>query len=102
MKTIFRNFAYVLKRFKTSSVLNILGLSAAFTVFLVLMTQVYYDLNFDRSFKDVDQVYLMSYYSPFRDQHICWVNTQLGDNTISKSSLVDAYTSVQNLSLIHI
>lgn len=90
---IFKNFVHVLKRFKTSSILNILGLSAAFTVFVGLAVQVYYDLSFDRNFKNAEEIYLMSFYSPFTDKHACWVNTQTGDKMISKVPQVESYTT---------
>ena len=35
MKTILRNLFYTLKRFQTASVLNLMGLSAAFAAFAV-------------------------------------------------------------------
>ena len=57
MKAIFRNFFFVLKRFKTSSILNILGLSVAFAVFSVTMIQVYYDFSYDHNFKKSDHIY---------------------------------------------
>jgi len=60
MKAIFRNFFFVLKRFKTSSILNILGLSVAFAVFAITLTQVHYDLSFDRNFKNADDIYFFS------------------------------------------
>ena len=60
MKAIFRNFFFVLRRFKTSSILNILGLSVAFAVFSVTMIQVYYDFSFDRNFKKSDRIYEFS------------------------------------------
>jgi len=60
MKAIFRNFFFVLKRFRTSSILNILGLSVAFAVFSVTMIQVYYDFSYDRNFKNSNDVYLFS------------------------------------------
>ena len=60
MKAIFRNFFFVLKRFKTSSILNIIGLSVAFAVFSVTMIQVYYDFSFDRNFKNSDRIYEFS------------------------------------------
>lgn len=94
MKMIFKNFAYVLKRFKTSSALNIAGLSTAFAVFIALITQVHFDLSFNRSFKDADDIYLLSMYSPFRDTHMWWLNTDMGDNVISKASAVESYTTV--------
>jgi hypothetical protein len=37
MKTILRNFISVLRRFKTASVLNVLGLSIAFVAFMRIM-----------------------------------------------------------------
>ncbi|MBP1639132.1 MAG: hypothetical protein H6Q17_715 [Bacteroidetes bacterium] len=46
MKAIIRNFLFVLKRFKTSSILNILGLSVAFAVFTVVLIQTNYNHNF--------------------------------------------------------
>lgn len=60
MKAIFRNFFFVLKRFKTSSILNILGLSAAFAVFSVVIIQVYYDFSFDHNFKKSDSIYFFT------------------------------------------
>jgi len=52
-----KNFLFVLKRFKTSSILNILGLSVAFAVFIVIMMQANYDSSFDKSVKDSDKIY---------------------------------------------
>jgi len=60
MKAIFRNFFFVLKRFKTSSVLNILGLSAAFAVFSVTLIQVYYDYSYDRGYDKSANIYQFS------------------------------------------
>jgi len=57
MKAIFQNFFFVLKRFKTSSILNILGLSVAFAVFSVTMIQVHYDFSYDCNFKKSDHIY---------------------------------------------
>lgn len=50
MRTILRNFFNVLRRFKMASVLNIVGLTVALTAFLVIMMQVVYERNFDRSY----------------------------------------------------
>lgn len=58
MKIAFRNFLTTLKRYKTASVLNVTGLTAAFLVFYVIMAQVRYDLTFNHSIKDSERVYL--------------------------------------------
>lgn len=53
MKTILRNLLSVLRRFKMATLLNVLGLSVAFSAFILIMMQVDYDRNFDRGIKDV-------------------------------------------------
>ena len=53
MRTILRNFINVLRRFKMASFLNIVGLTVAFTAFLVIMMQVEYEHNFDRCYPDI-------------------------------------------------
>jgi putative ABC transport system permease protein len=67
MKAIIHNFLFVLKRFKTSSILNIIGLSAAFAVFIVVLIQANYDLNYDRNFKNADNIYYLSISNPNGD-----------------------------------
>ncbi|MDR2086469.1 MAG: ABC transporter permease [Dysgonamonadaceae bacterium] len=52
-----KNFLFVLKRFKTSSILNITGLAVAFAVFILIMMQVDYDYNFDKSHPGCDRIY---------------------------------------------
>ena len=41
MKIAFRNFLTTLRRYKISSLLNVIGLTLAFTAFYVIMTQVW-------------------------------------------------------------
>lgn len=45
MKTILRNLLSVLRRFKMATLLNVLGLSVAFSAFILIMMQVEYDQN---------------------------------------------------------
>ena len=49
MKTLIRNFSYTFRRFFAASVLNIVGLSIAFSSFFVIMTQIDYDYNFNNN-----------------------------------------------------
>ena len=58
MKIAFKTFLTTLKRYKASSVLNVVGLTAAFLAFYVIMAQVRYDLTFNHSIKDSERVYL--------------------------------------------
>lgn len=59
MKTLFRNFISVLRRFKMATLLNVLGLSIAFTAFMVIMMQVNYDNNFDSCQPEANSIYRM-------------------------------------------
>ena len=49
MKIAFRNFLTTLRRYKISSLLNVIGLTLAFTAFYVIMTQVWWELGYNRS-----------------------------------------------------
>ncbi len=57
MKTIIRNFLSVLRRFKLATVLNVAGLTVAFTAFMVLLMQVRYEYTYDTFHSTSDRVY---------------------------------------------
>jgi len=52
-----KNFLFVLKRFKTASLLNILGLTAAFASFLLIMMQVNFEYGFEKYHPNADRIY---------------------------------------------
>lgn len=60
---IFKNFFGVLKTFKLSSLINIVGLTVALTVFFIVAIQVHYDLTYDRSYKNSDKILQFNQYS---------------------------------------
>ena len=53
---IFRNFTGILKSFKSSSIINIVGLTVAMIVFFIVAIQVYYDFTYDKSFKNANEI----------------------------------------------
>lgn len=57
MKTILRNFSYVLRRFRLATFLNVAGLAVAFAAFLVIMMQIDYEWNFDRCHPTAERIY---------------------------------------------
>ena len=57
MKSIIRNFIYVFRRFKTATILNILGLSVAFAAFIVIMIQVRSEYSFDKSYPTSERIF---------------------------------------------
>ena len=59
MKIAFRNFLTTLRRYKISSLLNVIGLTLAFTAFYVIMTQVWWELGYNCSLHEADRIYLV-------------------------------------------
>lgn len=59
---MFREFFITLKRNKLSFVLNLIGLSVAFTILTVISFQVFYEFGYNRSFKDKERIFLQEYY----------------------------------------
>lgn len=56
MKYLFGNFVSVLRHYKSASMINIIGLSAAFVVFFVVLMQTRYDLTYDRGYPTGDRL----------------------------------------------
>ena len=57
MKTVIRNFSHTFRRFFTASILNLAGLSIAFTACFVILTQVDYDYNYNKCFPAHERIY---------------------------------------------
>ena len=57
MKTLLHNFSGVFRRFRLPTALNLIGMSVAFAVFLILMMQMTYEWGFDRFHKLADCLY---------------------------------------------
>lgn len=57
MKAILRNFLITLRRFRLASALNILGLSAAFAAFIIIVIQVRYEQTFDTSYDKTGRIF---------------------------------------------
>lgn len=57
MKAIYRNLRVTFCRFRLASTLNILGLSAAFSAFIIIMIQVRYEQTFDTCYKKSGRIY---------------------------------------------
>ena len=60
MKTIIRNFSSIFRKFVMASLLNLLGLSLAFASFFVIMTQVNYDLGYNKSFAEHEKLFRLT------------------------------------------
>ncbi len=60
MKTIIRNFTSIFRKFVTANLLNLLGLSLAFASFFVIMTQINYDLGYNKSFAERENLFRLT------------------------------------------
>jgi len=60
MKIALKNFLTALRRYRTASLLNIAGLTLAFTAFYIIMAQVTYEVSFNRSIEDYERIFLVS------------------------------------------
>lgn len=59
MKIAYRNFVTTLRRYKASSLMNILGLTLAFTAFYIILVQVRWEAAYNRAIPDVERIYML-------------------------------------------
>ena len=86
MKIAFRNFLTTLRRYKISSLLNVIGLTLAFTAFYVIMTQVWWELGYNRSLHEADRIYLVEnedWYEP--GKWSSWLNRPVPERVIAST-----------------
>lgn len=90
MKIAFRNFLTTLRRYKISSLLNIIGLTLAFTAFYVIMTQVWWELGYNRSLHEAGRIYLVEsedWYEP--GKWSSWLNRSVPERVIASTAGVE-------------
>ena len=90
MKIAFRNFLTTLRRYKISSLLNVIGLTLAFTAFYVIMTQVWWELGYNRSLHEADRIYLVEnedWYEP--GKWSSWLNRPVPARGIASTAGVE-------------
>lgn len=92
MKSIIRNFLFVLKRFATSSILIFLGLTGAMVVFIVCMIQVEYDYNYNRSFERHEDIFMGVINDTKEDRQLEVFNTSIPEKIFDSSIHIEEYT----------
>lgn len=73
-----------------SSIINILGLSAAFAVFIVVAIQLHFDFTYNKSFEKADNIYFFSYYKTLEKTQSSWVSIP------NAKDLADEFPEVNN------
>ena len=67
-----RNFLTLLRRYTTSSVLNIVGMAVAFAAVYLIAVQVTFDLSYNRVIKNSERIYRLDHPSWSEDGHWVW------------------------------
>lgn len=90
MKIAFRNFLTTLRRYKISSLLNVIGLTLAFTAFYVIMTQVWWELGYNRSLHEADRIYLVENEDGYEPgKWSSWLNRPVPERVIASTAGVE-------------
>lgn len=84
------NFLTTLRQYKTSSLINILGLAVAFASLYIILVQVNYDFTYNKSIKDCERIYLLQV--PDWDEpgkYMSWISRPMAEGTIAGSPVVE-------------
>ena len=91
MKIALHNFLTTLRRYKVSSLLNIVGLTLAFTAFYVILVQVRWEMTFNRAIPEAERIYLVAPRSPFNETAYSICSTRPdGEQLIACSPEIEA------------
>ena len=101
-----RDFLKNLRRYSTSSALNIIGLAIAFASAYIILVQVNFDLSYNKCFRDADRVFRVEMESRWGEKGT-WmpaINNNLGylfgenDDNVESFGTMRMYTS--NLTIL--
>ena len=92
MKEFFKN----LRRYPTSSVLNIIGLAIAFASAYIILVQVNFDLGYNKCFKDADRTFRLEIQGLWGEDNTwtCYLNNQNGHLFGENDDNVESFTTM--------
>ena len=85
--------ARIFKKGKTSlvsSILNILGLTAAFAALYIILVQVHHDLTYNKALKDSDRIYCLVKIEQNYDGYSSYLCRPMGEYVINTSPDIEA------------
>lgn len=97
MKIAIKNFLTTLRRYKVASVLNIAGMTLAFLAFYVIMSQVYYNITYNRPIKDSDRTYILL--TRFTEDWIALASRGVAERTFGLWPDVECSGTIRNKGL---
>ena len=90
-----RNFITLLRRYTTSSVLNIVGMAVAFAAVYLIAVQVKFDLSYNRVIKTSERIYRLEYPSWAMDgTYWCGWNRSIPDQLCAACPEIEAAGSI--------
>ncbi|MDR0370900.1 MAG: FtsX-like permease family protein [Prevotellaceae bacterium] len=98
MNAIFQNFLFVLKRFRTSSIFNLLGLSVALTVFIISFLEAEYDFSYNTGFKKYRDIYELHSKMSNLDLDYPVITPYVGEKALKDFAEIKNYCAVSNAS----
>jgi len=99
MKYLFHNFINTLKRYKASSLLNIVGMAVAFAAFYLILTQVSWNFNFNRNLEHSDRTYLLSITNDYSSENFSpYLCRPIGNSVITTSKGVETGGVINSMS----
>ena len=84
MRLIIRNFIRIFQRFKLAMTLNILGLSIAFTAFMIILMQWRYDMTFDSKTPNADCIYRVDALNTFGVELLLPISSIINEVVMSR------------------
>ena len=91
MKIAYRNFVTTLRRYKASSLMNIIGLALAFTAFYIILVQVRWEAAYNRAIPDAERVYMLGTCNMTFDTELTpMCNRPIPERLISEVASVEA------------
>lgn len=94
--SLFHNFLSTVRRYKVSSALNIAGMAVAFAAFYIILTQVSWNMGYDRKVKDADRVFLMTLTSDATSgKYTPFLPRPVGNRLLEAGSGVENYGILQ-------
>lgn len=102
MKNILRNFWVMLTRFKMASILNIVGLAVAFSVFSIIMMQTYWEFSFNTNFKDGERIVRIENSLMSSGNRQVTLSRPIGDGVGEHTPTVESYAAVNGRSYANV
>ena len=85
--------ARIVKKGKTSlvsSILNILGLTAAFAALYIILVQVHHDLTYNKALKDSDRIYVLTQREINQSGYSSYMCRPMGEYVLNASPDIEA------------